>query len=159
MDRHVSPEQKAASRLKSNEALRKHGFATRTPEERSRIAKLGNLAQQKYKKRRKTLLEIITTLGMMDATKQEKEMFMQMFPDADPAEITKDMMLIASMYNQGIRKGNVQATNFLRDTAGEKPDTNISGSLVTEKIFVTEKEHKEALKHIAEVVADGNGDR
>lgn len=156
---HVSPEQKAASRQKSNEALRKHDLSTRTPEERSRIAKLGNLAQQKYKKRRKTLLEIITTLGMMDATKQEKEMFLQMFPDADPAEITKDMMLIASMYNQGIRKGNVQATNFLRDTAGEKPDTNITGSLVTEKVFVTEQEHKEALKHIAEVVADGNGDR
>lgn len=149
-----SPEEVAASRKRSLEALAAHNLKNRTPEERREIARLGNLAQQNVKKRRRTFREIIEALGTMDATDEEKEKFLQLFPGADKNEITKDMMLIASMYRQAIGKGNVKAAGMIRDTAGEKPDTTISGSITTEKVFVTEKDIKEVEKHINSLIND-----
>lgn len=132
-------------------------LSQRDPKRRKEIAKMGAEATNKLKKKRKTFREIIETLGPMGATENEKEMFRQMFPEVDPDEITKDMMLIASMYRQAIAKGNVRASSMIRDTAGEKPDTNITGSITTEKIFISAEEKKVALEHIAQVVTDGNG--
>jgi hypothetical protein len=134
----------------------------RTPQQRKEIATKGALATNAKIKKRKTFREIIEALGVSDATEDEKRKFLQMFPGADPDEITKDMMLVASMYNQGIGRGNVKAAAMIRDTAGEKPDTTISGSITTEKIFISAAEKKAALKHIADVVAEStepeNGD-
>lgn len=154
-----SPEEVAEARKRSLEAIKPHNLKNRTPEERREIARLGNLAQQNVKKRRRTFREIIEALGTMTATEQEKERFLQMFPGADRNEITKDMMLIASMYNQAVGRGNVKAAGMIRDTVGEKPDTTISGTLTTEKIFISEKEHKETIQHIQKVITDGNGDQ
>ena len=137
-------------------------FNKMTPERRREIAQMGAAATNAKIKKRKTFREIIEALGVSDATEDEKRKFMQMFPGADPDEITKDMMLVASMYNQGIGRGNVKAAAMIRDTAGEKPDTTITGSITTEKIFISPAEKKAALKHIADVVAEStepeNGD-
>ena len=135
-------------------------FNKMTPERRREIAQMGAAATNAKIKKRKTFREIIEALGPEGATENEKEKFRQMFPNVDPEDITKDMMIIASLYNQAIGRGNVKAAAMLRDTAGEKPDTTINGSITTEKIFVTEKEKKEALKHIAGVIAESeDGDR
>lgn len=149
-----SPEEVAEARKRSLEAIKPHNLKNKTPEERREIARMGNIAQQNVKKRRKTFREIIEALGTMDATEAEKEKFLQMFPGADRNEITKDMMLIASMYNQAVGRGNVKAAGMIRDTAGEKPDTNITGSITTEKIFITQEEQKNVEKHIADVVSE-----
>lgn len=135
-------------------------LSQRTPKQRKEIAKKGAEATNKILHRRKTFRELIEAMGVEDATPLEKEKFLSMFPNVDPADITKDMMLVASLYNQAIGRGNVKAAAMIRDTAGEKPDTTINGSITTEKIFITEGEKKEALKHIAEVIAESeNGDR
>lgn len=144
--------------LKNLEATK---FNNLSPERRREIARMGAAATNAKIKKRKTFREIIEALGVSDATEAEKQKFLQMFPGANPEEITKDMMLVASMYNQGIGRGNVKAAAMIRDTAGEKPDTTISGSITTEKIFISPAEKKAALKHIAEVVAESepeNGD-
>lgn len=135
-------------------------FNKMTPERRREIAQMGAAATNAKIKKRKTFREIIEALGSSDATEDEKRKFLQMFPGTAPDDITKDMMIIASLYNQSIGRGNVKAAAMIRDTVGEKPDTTINGSITTEKIFVTEKEKKEALKHIASVIAESeNGDR
>lgn len=143
--------------LKNLEATK---FNNLSPERRREIARMGAEATNKKIHRRKTFRELIEAMGVEDATPLEKEKFLSMFPNVDPADITKDMMLVASLYNQAIGRGNVKAAAMIRDTAGEKPDTTISGSITTEKIFITEGEKKEALKHIAEVIAESeNGNR
>lgn len=137
-------------------------FNNLSPERRREIARMGAEATNKKIHRRKTFRELIEAMGVEDATPLEKEKFRSMFPNVDPADITKDMMLVASLYNQAIGRGNVKAAAMIRDTAGEKPDTTISGSITTEKIFISPAEKKAALKHIAEVVAEStesnNGD-
>lgn len=158
MAKKMDPEEKAKVRERQNANL--INLRERTPEEKRRIAKLGNLAQQQFKKKRKALKEIIETLGMSPANQLEKEKFQTMFPGVEVDGLTKDMMLVASMYNQSIGRGNVKAASFLRDTVGEKPDTTISGSITTEKIFVTKEDEQKVLQHIKEVLNDGsNGDR
>ena len=131
-------------------------FNNLTPERRREIARMGAAATNAKIKKRKTFREIIEALGVMDATASEKEKFLQMFPGSDPDEITKDMMLIASLYNQGIGRGNVKAAAMIRDTVGEKPETTINGTLTTEKVFITPDEQQEALQHIAEVIAESD---
>lgn len=142
----------------SLKALEPTQFNNLTPERRREVARMGAEATNAKKKKRKTFREIIEMLGTRDATASEKEKFLQMFPGADPDEITKDVMLIASLYNQGIGRGNVKAAAMIRDTVGEKPETTISGTLTTEKVFITPDEQKEALDHIAQVIAESEKD-
>lgn len=157
-------EKKPKKKMNPNslKALEATQFNNISPERRREIARMGAAATNAKIKKRKTFREIIEALGVSDATEAEKQKFLQMFPGVDPDEITKDMMLVASMYNQGIGRGNVKAAAMIRDTAGEKPDTTITGSITTEKIFISPAEKKAALKHIAEVVAESteqeNGD-
>lgn len=134
--------------------LEPNKFNNLTPERRREIATKGAEATNKLLHNRKTFRELVQRIGSMQATKSEQQKILETFPDADPDEITKNLMLIASMFNQGIYRGNVKAASFLRDTAGEKPATTIDGTLTTQKVFVTEKEEKEALAHIAEVIED-----
>ena len=129
-------------------------FNQRTPEQRIEIAKMGAEATNAKIKKRKSFRELIEILGTSDATEQEKEKFLQMFPGLDCAEITKDMMIVASMYNQGIGRGNVKAAAMLRDTVGEKPDTSITGTITTQTVYVSPEEQKEALAHIAKVISE-----
>lgn len=137
--------------LKNLEATK---FNNLSPERRREIARMGAEATNKILHNRKTFRELVQRIGSMQATKAEQQKILETFPDADPDEITKNLMLIASMFNQGIYRGNVKAASFIRDTAGEKPATTIDGTLTTQKVFVTEKEEKEALAHIAEVIED-----
>lgn len=134
-------------------------FSQMDPARHRELSVKGAEVSNKLQHRRRTFAELIKIMGPMAATEREKERFLDMFPDADPDEISKDMMLIASMYNQGIGRGNVQAFTSLRDTAGEKPDTTINGTLTTQKVFISPEEQSKALEHIAEVIADDGADR
>ena len=134
-------------------------FSQMDPARHRELSVKGAEASNKLQHRRRTFAELVKTMGAMEATEREKERLLEAFPGFDPDEITKDMMLIASMYNQSIFRGNVKASSFLRDTAGEKPDTTINGTLTTQKIFVSPEEQQQALEHIAEVIADDGADR
>lgn len=138
----------------SLKALEATQFNNISPERRKEIARMGAAATNEKIKKRKTFREIIEALGVSEATETEKQKFLQMFPDADPNEITKDMMLIASLYNQGIGRGNVKAAAMIRDTAGEKPSTTINGTLTTEKVFITQEEQKKVEEHINSVICE-----
>ena len=132
-------------------------FQDRDKRELSEISRKGQAAGMEAKRKKKSMRELIEILGSQRATDNELSMFQKQFPDIDVEEVTKDMMLLASAYNQAIGRGNTKAMSFLRDTKGEKPETVISGSVTTEKIFITPEQHSQTLEHIAEVIADGSG--
>ena len=132
-------------------------FQDRDKRELSEISRKGQAAGMEAKRKKKSMRELIEILGSQRATDNELSMFQKQFPDINVEEVTKDMMLLASAYNQAIGRGNTKAMSFLRDTKGEKPETVISGSVTTEKIFITPDQHSQTLEHIAEVIADGSG--
>lgn len=129
-------------------------LASRSPAERKAICQKGAAGATAVKNRKKTLRELIEQLGSMKATDTEKAMFKNLFPGMDENEVTKDMMLLASAYNQAIGRGNTKAMAFIRDTKGEKPETTINGNIVSEKIFVTPEQQKAVEDHIVEVLED-----
>lgn len=128
-------------------------FAERSQSEAREIRRKGALAATAVKNEKKTLRALIEEMGKMPATETEKAMFKNLFPGVEPEKITKDMMVIASAFNQGIR-GNIKAMSFLRDTKGEKPETTISGNIVSQKVFITPEQQKAVEEHIVEVLAD-----
>lgn len=145
--------------LKNLEATK---FNNLSPERRREIARMGAEATNKKINNRKTFRELVQRIGSMQATKAEQKKILETFPDADPDEITKNLMLVASMFNQGIYRGNVKAASFLRDTAGEKPATTIDGTLTTQKVFVTAEEQTAVEEHIHKVISettDGMGEK
>ena len=126
----------------------------RSQSEARAIRSKGALSATEAKNRKKTLRELIEQLGNMKATDTEKAMFKNIFPGVDPEEVTKDMMLVASAYNQAVGRGNIKAMSFIRDTKGEKPETTITGNIVSEKVFITPEQQKAVESHIAEVLED-----
>lgn len=133
-------------------------FSQMDPARHRELSVKGAEASNKLQHRRRTFAELIKAMGAMEATEREKERLLEAFPGFDPDEITKDMMLIASMYNQGIGRGNVKAFTSLRDTAGEKPDTTINGTLTTQKIFVSPEEQTAVEEHIHRVISETTDD-
>ena len=129
-------------------------LATRTPAERKEICRKGAAGTNAAKNRKKTLRELIEMMGQMPATETERRMFQNLFPGVEPENITKDMMLVASAYNQVIGRGNIKAMTFIRDTKGEKPETTINGNIVSEKVFITPEQQKKVEEHIVEVLED-----
>ena len=129
-------------------------LASRSPAERKAICQKGAIGSAAAKNRKKTLRELIEQLGNMKATDTEKAMFKNIFPGVDPEDVTKDMMLVASAYNQAVGRGNIKAMSFIRDTKGEKPETTINGNIVSEKVFITPDQQKAVEEHIVEVLED-----
>jgi hypothetical protein len=131
----------------------------RSESEAKAIRSKGALCATAVKNEKKTLRKLIEQMGSMPATETEKSMFKNLFPGMKDEEITKDMMLVASAYNQAVGRGNIKAMSFIRDTKGEKPETTINGSIVSEKVFITPEQQKAVEQHIVEVLSDdGHGD-
>lgn len=126
----------------------------RSQSEAKAIRSMGALAATESKNEKKTLRKIIEEMGNMPATETEKAMFKNLFPNISPEKITKDMMLIASAYNQAVGRGNIKAMSFIRDTKGEKPETTINGNVVAERVFITPDQQKAVEEHIMEVLED-----
>ena len=129
-------------------------LASRSPAERKAICQKGAAGATAAKNRKKTLRELIEQMGNMKATETEKAMFKNLFPNVPTEDITKDMMLIASAYNQAVGRGNIKAMSFIRDTKGEKPETTINGNVVAERVFITPDQQKAVEEHIMEVLED-----
>ena len=146
-------ESKENKKLKREENLRP--FNTLPPEKAKEIRKKGALAAAEAKNKKKTFKEIMEWLGSRPATDQEKANFANIFPNIDE-EVTKNVLVAAAQYHKAINRLDTKAATFIRDTAGQKPDTVITGTVTTEKIFITPEEKKATLDHIKEVIADGN---
>lgn len=104
----------------------------KTPKERQEQARRAGIASGIAKRARKTL----------------KEELLLLLAKGD----TQNRMSLA-IIEQAL-SGNVKAFESIRDTIGEKPieKTEVTGNMEVQKVFITEKEHKEVEKHIDDVI-------
>ena len=136
----------------------------RPKEEQRRIQIMGGEANKQKIKRKKNLKELTQMLlenpVFSDEAKQNIKM---LFPDVDVEDMTNGMAMTANILLSAITstdlKDKVKAAEYLRDTAGQKPETTVNGSVSVEKVFITEKEQKETVKHIEKVLADTTGEK
>lgn len=134
----------------------------RTKEAQKKIQSMGGQASKEAARRKKSLKELTQMLlenpVFSDEAKQNIKM---LFPDVDVEDMTNGMAMTANILLSAITstdlKDKVKAAEYLRDTAGQKPETTVNGSVSVEKVFITEKEQKETVKHIEKVLAETTG--
>lgn len=126
-----------------------------TPEEARIFGALGGKASADARRRKKSLKELTQALLEMKPHELVSRKAMQLFPGVEPEDLTNGMALAMSMFNKAVVDGDVKAAQFVRDTAGEMPEQVISGNLGHSTVFVTETEQNKIIKHIQEVLNDG----
>ena len=94
-------------------------LADRTKEEQREIARQGGIASGKARKEKKLFkeqIQLLLSLPLKD--EKAKKQLEKLGIDTD--NIDNQMAMVIAMWQKAI-KGDVQAFNTLRDTAGEKP--------------------------------------
>lgn len=130
-------------------------FDKLSPSERTVIAKKGAEASNKTQALSRMIAKIVDSMAKHKVTETEKAMLAKVFPDLPEDEVNKSAMLIGSLFNQGIIKGNTKAAEMLLRLMGVlKDQRELSGSIVTQKVFVTQGQQIAVDKHIEEVIAD-----
>lgn len=126
-----------------------------TSEEAHFYGSMGGKASADARRRKKSLKELTQALLEMKPHELVSRKAMQLFPGVEPEDLTNGMALAMSMFNKAVVDGDVKAAQFVRDTAGEMPEQVISGNLGHSTVFVTETEQNKIIKHIQEVLNDG----
>lgn len=133
----------------------------RTKEAQKKIQSMGGQASKEAARRKKSLKELTQMLLENPVVSEEaKAQIKLLFPNVDTEDLTNGMAMTANILLSAITskdlKEKVKAAEYLRDTAGQKPETSVTGSVTVEKVFVSEKEQEETLKHIKEVITGEN---
>ena len=133
-------------------------FGSYPPEVRKQMARNGAIKANKTLARKRMMKELVETLMEQKPTEKELSILKSMFPKIDNADCLNKTMLVASLKQQAL-KGNVKAVELLLALLGELPAKEITGNVVTQKVFISESQQKEVEKHIKEVIDDdGRGD-
>lgn len=129
----------------------------RSKEAQRKIQSMGGKACREKNRKKKTLKEL--TLLLLEnpvVSEDAKAQIKLLFPNVDTEDLTNGMAMTANILLSAITskdlKEKVKAAEYLRDTAGQKPETSVT----VEKVFVSEKEQEETLKHIKEVITGEN---
>lgn len=122
------------------------------------MARNGAIKANKTLARKRMMKELVETLMEQKPTDKELSILKSMFPKIDNDDCLNKTMLVASLKQQAL-KGNVKAVELLLALLGELPAKEITGNVVTQKVFISESQQKEVEKHIKEVIDDdGRGD-
>lgn len=126
-----------------------------TSEEARFYGSMGGKASADARRRKKSLKELTQALLEMKPHDKIAARSKILFPDVDPEDLTNGMVLAMAMFDKAIKDQDVKAAQFVRDTAGEMPEQVISGNLGHSTVFVTEQDQNNIIKHIQEVLNDG----
>ncbi len=125
-----------------------------TSEEARFYGALGGKASADARRRKKSLKELTQALLEMKPHEIIAAKSKQLFPEINPEDLPYGMVLAMAMFDKAIKDQDVKAAQFVRDTAGEMPEQVISGNLGS-TVFVTEQDQNNIIKHIQEVLNDG----
>lgn len=126
-----------------------------TSEEAHFYGSMGGKASADARRRKKSLKELTQALLEMKPHEIIAAKSKQLFPEINPEDLTNGMVLAMAMFDKAIKEQDVKAAQFVRDTAGEMPEQVISGNLGQSTVFVTEQDQNNIIKHIQEVLNDG----
>lgn len=126
-----------------------------TSEEARFYGAMGGKASADARRRKKSLKELTQALLEMKPHDKIAARSKILFPDVDPEDLTNGMILAMAMFDKAIKDQDVKAAQFVRDTAGEVPEQIINGNLGQSTVFVTEQDQNKIIKHIQEVLNDG----
>ena len=110
----------------------------------------GGIASGIAKRRKKNFREVAQLVRDLPLSEQQKAQLKKAFPELDVDDMTVTMGIMMAHVNKSL-KGDVASSNFIRDTAGEKPSekhdlTSSDGTFGVQKREYTEEELEAELK-------------
>lgn len=133
-------------------------FGQYPPEVRKQMARNGAIKANKSLARKRMIKDIIETLMDQAPTEKEMSILKTMFPKISTEDCINKAMLIASLKQQAL-KGNVKAVELMLALLGELPAKEITGNVITQKVFVSQEQKNETLKHIDSIISDDGSDK
>lgn len=130
-------------------------FGQRTERECKEIRSKGGKATKAKFDMQEMFKSMVESMATHKLTETEYSILNKIFPNIKKEDANKMAMLVGSLYNQGVSRGNTKAIElFLKALGVLKDQSEISGNIVTQKVFVTQGQQQAVDKHIKEVIAD-----
>ena len=132
-------------------------LATRSPAERKAICQKGAAGATAAKRKKKMVKELAEAMMDSAITESEAKALHMLFPNISQEDCVNKALLVGSLKREAL-KGNVKAVELLLSIIGELPAKEVSGSIITQKVFISQEQQDATLKHIAQVINDGTDD-
>lgn len=122
----------------------------RTREQHSADSRRAGKASGKARRKKKAMKDAINMLLSLPLKDEKAKAYLE-YLGFEEEDMDNQLGLVISMYKEAVAKGNVQAANWIRDTAGDKPmekvQNNVNANINNPFNGLTTEELKEMIKN------------
>ena len=100
----------------------------RTREQHSEDSRRAGKASGEARRKKKAMKEAINMLLSLPLKDEKAKAYLE-YLGFEEEDMDNQLGLVISMYKEAVAKGNVQAANWIRDTAGDKPVEKVEANV------------------------------
>ena len=119
----------------------------RTREQHSEDSRRAGKASGEARRKKKAMKEAINMLLSLPLKDEKAKAYLE-YLGFEEEDMDNQLGLVISMYKEAVAKGNVQAANWIRDTAGDKPVEKVEANVESKNADIS------AIKDIANQMKD-----
>ena len=121
--------------------------SNRTREQHSADSRRAGIASGEARRKKKAMKDAINTLLSLPLKDEKAKAYLE-YLGFEEEDMDNQLGLVISMYKEAVAKGNVQAANWIRDTAGDKPVEKVEANVENKNADIS------AIKDIANQMKD-----
>ena len=121
--------------------------SNRTREQHSADSRRAGIASGEARRKKKAMKEAINMLLSLPLKDEKAKAYLE-YLGFEEEDMDNQLGLVISMYKEAVAKGNVQAANWIRDTAGDKPVEKVEANVENKNADIS------AIKDIANQMKD-----
>ena len=119
----------------------------RTREQHSEDSRRAGKASGEARRKKKAMKDAINMLLSLPLKDEKANAYLE-YLGFEEEDMDNQLGLVISMYKEAVAKGNVQAANWIRDTAGDKPVEKVEANVENKNADIS------AIKDIANQMKD-----
>ena len=116
-------------------------------EQAKKNGRKGGVASGEARRKKKAMKDAINMLLSLPLKDEKAKAYLE-YLGFEKEDMDNQLGLVISMYKEAVAKGNVQAANWIRDTAGDKPVENVEANVENKNADIS------AIKDIANQMKD-----
>ena len=116
-------------------------------EQAKKNGRKGGVASGEARRKKKAMKDAINMLLSLPLKDEKAKAYLE-YLGFEKEDMDNQLGLVISMYKEAVAKGNVQAANWIRDTAGDKPVEKVEANVESKNADIS------AIKDIANQMKD-----
>ena len=116
-------------------------------EQAKKNGRKGGVASGEARRKKKAMKDAINMLLSLPLKDEKAKAYLE-YLGFEKEDMDNQLGLVISMYKEAVAKGNVQAANWIRDTAGDKPVEKVEANVENKNADIS------AIKDIANQMKD-----